>query len=45
MNRCPCGYFTDPRKPCKCTPPQIDKYLARMSLLATVAGWQTIQTW
>ncbi len=31
MNPCPCGYFTDPRKPCKCTPPQIDKYLARIS--------------
>jgi len=31
MNPCPCGYFTDPRKPCKCTAPQIDKYLARIS--------------
>jgi len=31
MNPCPCGYFTDPRKPCKCSPPQIDKYLARTS--------------
>ena len=31
MNPCPCGYFTDERKPCKCTPPQIDKYLARVS--------------
>ncbi len=31
MNPCPCGYFTDPRKPCKCTPPQIDKYLAKVS--------------
>ncbi len=31
MNPCPCGYFTDPRKPCKCTPPQIDKYLSRIS--------------
>ncbi len=31
MNPCPCGYFTDPRRPCKCTPPQIDKYLARIS--------------
>jgi magnesium chelatase family protein len=31
MNPCPCGYFTDPRKPCKCTVPQIDKYLARIS--------------
>ncbi len=31
MNPCPCGYFTDPRKPCKCSPPQIDRYLARLS--------------
>lgn len=31
MNPCPCGYFTDPRRPCKCSPPQIDKYLARIS--------------
>ena len=31
MNPCPCGYFTDPHKPCKCTSPQIDKYLARIS--------------
>ncbi|HRX86476.1 MAG TPA: YifB family Mg chelatase-like AAA ATPase [Phycisphaerae bacterium] len=31
MNPCPCGYFTDPRKQCKCSPPQIDKYLAKIS--------------
>jgi magnesium chelatase family protein len=31
MNPCPCGYFTDPRRKCKCTSPQIDKYLARLS--------------
>lgn len=31
MNPCPCGYFTDPRKPCKCSPVQIDKYLSRVS--------------
>jgi magnesium chelatase family protein len=31
MNPCPCGYFTDPRKPCKCTPPMIEKYLSRIS--------------
>jgi magnesium chelatase family protein len=28
---CPCGYLTDARKPCKCTPPQVDRYLARIS--------------
>lgn len=31
MNPCPCGYYTDPRRPCKCTQPQIEKYLARIS--------------
>ena len=31
MNPCPCGYFTDPRKPCKCSPPAIDRYLSRNS--------------
>ncbi len=31
MNPCPCGYYTDPRKSCKCTPLQIDKYLSRIS--------------
>lgn len=31
MNPCPCGYFTDPRRPCKCSPPQIDRYLAQIS--------------
>jgi magnesium chelatase family protein len=31
MNPCPCGYFSDPRKPCRCSAPQIDRYLARVS--------------
>ena len=31
MNPCPCGYFTDPRKTCKCNPPQIDRYLSKIS--------------
>jgi magnesium chelatase family protein len=31
MNPCPCGYFSDPRKPCKCSQPQIEKYLSRIS--------------
>lgn len=31
MNPCPCGYATDPRKPCKCSPLQIDRYLSRIS--------------
>ncbi len=31
MNPCPCGYYTDPRRPCKCSQPQIVRYLARIS--------------
>ncbi len=31
MNPCPCGYYTDPSKECTCTPPQIQKYMARIS--------------
>ncbi len=31
MNPCPCGYFGDTRKACKCSPLQIDRYLARLS--------------
>ncbi len=31
MNPCPCGYFTDPTKTCKCSPPQIERYLSRVS--------------
>ena len=28
---CPCGYHTDPRRECHCTPHQIQKYLGRIS--------------
>lgn len=31
MNPCPCGYLSDPRKPCKCSQPQVEKYLSRVS--------------
>lgn len=31
MNPCPCGYFTDPKRECHCTPQQIQKYLAKVS--------------
>ncbi len=31
MNPCPCGYYGDPRKPCKCSPMFIDRYMARIS--------------
>lgn len=30
-NPCPCGYFTDPRKSCHCTPYQIQKYMSKIS--------------
>jgi magnesium chelatase family protein len=25
MNPCPCGYRSDPRRACSCTPPQVEK--------------------
>jgi len=31
MNPCPCGYFTDPRRECRCTPSQIHRYMSRIS--------------
>jgi len=31
LNPCPCGYFTDPRKECHCTPRQIQNYLGKIS--------------
>ncbi|MFQ5585040.1 MAG: YifB family Mg chelatase-like AAA ATPase [Calditrichia bacterium] len=31
MNPCPCGYYTDPNKECSCAPPQIQRYLSRVS--------------
>src|SRR5262245_7635871 len=31
MNPCPCGFHGDPRRPCRCTPPQIDRYASRLS--------------
>lgn len=31
MNPCPCGYFTDPKKECHCSPPKIQKYLSKIS--------------
>jgi magnesium chelatase family protein len=31
MNPCPCGYFSDPRHDCSCNPPQIQKYMSRIS--------------
>lgn len=31
MNPCPCGYYTDPKKSCHCTPNRIEKYLSKIS--------------
>jgi magnesium chelatase family protein len=31
MNPCPCGYNTDPKKECHCTPRQIQNYISKIS--------------
>lgn len=31
MNPCPCGYYGDAERQCRCTPHQISRYLARIS--------------
>lgn len=31
MNPCPCGYYGDEEKECKCTPVEIHKYLSKIS--------------
>jgi magnesium chelatase family protein len=31
MNPCPCGYRSDPRRACNCTPQQVEKYLGKIS--------------
>ncbi len=31
MNACPCGYFNDPTRDCHCTPPQIQRYVSKIS--------------
>lgn len=31
MNPCPCGYLTDPKKSCRCTSEQVQRYRARLS--------------
>jgi magnesium chelatase family protein len=31
MNPCPCGFYGDPKRECKCSPGQIDRYLNRIS--------------
>jgi magnesium chelatase family protein len=31
MNPCPCGFFTDPKRECNCTPNQIQKNMSKVS--------------
>ena len=31
MNPCPCGHLNDPTRACVCAPPQVQRYLARLS--------------
>ena len=31
MNPCPCGYFTDATRRCKCTPWQVERYMGQVS--------------
>src|SRR5688572_16702731 len=31
MNPCPCGFLGDPRRACRCTPLQVDRYTSRLS--------------
>ncbi|MFO0960300.1 MAG: YifB family Mg chelatase-like AAA ATPase [Isosphaeraceae bacterium] len=31
MNPCPCGYRSDPRRACSCTPQQVERYLSKIS--------------
>jgi magnesium chelatase family protein len=31
MNPCPCGFLNDPSRECTCTPPQIQRYVSKIS--------------
>ena len=31
LNPCPCGFRSDPRRVCNCTPPQVEKYMGKIS--------------
>ncbi len=31
LNPCPCGYLTDPQKPCRCNPGKIAAYMSKIS--------------
>ncbi|MBU1006310.1 MAG: ATP-binding protein [Candidatus Omnitrophica bacterium] len=41
---CPCGFLTDPKKECHCTPPKIQKYLSKISrTIADLEGKEKIE--
>ena len=44
LNPCPCGYRTDPRRSCQCTPPQVERYMSKISgaMLASLQKWKRI---
>jgi predicted ATPase with chaperone activity len=29
MNPCPCGYYTDPNRNCRCSPSKIERYAGK----------------
>jgi len=31
MNPCPCGFFNDPTRDCRCSKPQIERYVSKIS--------------
>lgn len=31
LNPCPCGYRGDPRRDCHCSPPQVERYMSKIS--------------
>ncbi|MEM7453645.1 MAG: YifB family Mg chelatase-like AAA ATPase [Planctomycetota bacterium] len=31
LNPCPCGYRSDPRRSCNCTPPMVERYMSKIS--------------
>jgi magnesium chelatase family protein len=31
LNPCPCGYRGDPRRKCQCSPPQVERYMSKIS--------------